>query len=70
MGPLSEMYGRNIIYRVSYVCFFALTFPTAFPPNIGTQNLYNFTPNPGSTANRQKRTWSSDSSPDYVDRLS
>ncbi len=36
MGPLSELYGRNIIYRVSYILFFAFTWPTAFPPNIGT----------------------------------
>ena len=36
MGPLSELYGRNIIYRTSYILFFAFTWPTAFPPNIGT----------------------------------
>ncbi len=36
VGPLSELYGRNIIYRVSYILFFALTWPTAFPPDIGT----------------------------------
>ncbi len=36
VGPLSELYGRNIIYRTSYVLFFALTWPTAFPPDIGT----------------------------------
>lgn len=35
VGPLSELYGRNIIYRTSYVLFFALTWPTAFPPDIG-----------------------------------
>ena len=35
VGPLSELYGRNIIYRTSYVFFFALTWPTAFPPDIG-----------------------------------
>ncbi|KAH0834304.1 major facilitator superfamily domain-containing protein [Lanmaoa asiatica] len=35
VGPLSEMYGRNIIYRVSYILFFIFTFPTAFAPNIG-----------------------------------
>ncbi|KAG9310763.1 major facilitator superfamily domain-containing protein [Chiua virens] len=35
VGPLSEMYGRNIIYRISYILFFILTFPVAFAPNIG-----------------------------------
>ncbi|KAG8215543.1 major facilitator superfamily domain-containing protein [Butyriboletus roseoflavus] len=35
VGPLSEMYGRNIIYRVSYFFFFIFTFPVAFAPNIG-----------------------------------
>ncbi|KAI6143381.1 major facilitator superfamily domain-containing protein [Pisolithus tinctorius] len=34
VGPLSEVYGRNIIYRVSYISFFILTFPVAFAPNI------------------------------------
>lgn len=34
-GPLSELYGRNIIYRVSYLLFFAFTWPVAFPPNMG-----------------------------------
>lgn len=35
VGPLSEMYGRSIIYRASFVCFFAFTWPVAFPPHIG-----------------------------------
>ncbi|KAH7924128.1 MFS general substrate transporter [Leucogyrophana mollusca] len=34
VGPLSEVYGRNIVYRVSYVLFFIFTFPVAFAPNI------------------------------------
>ena len=34
-GPLSEVYGRRIIYRVSFVLFFACTFPVAFAPRIG-----------------------------------
>ena len=34
-GPLSEVYGRNIVYRVSFVLFFAFTFPVAFAPDIG-----------------------------------
>ncbi|KAH7909491.1 major facilitator superfamily domain-containing protein [Hygrophoropsis aurantiaca] len=35
VGPLSEVYGRNIVYRVSYLLFFIFTFPVAFAPNIG-----------------------------------
>ncbi|KAF9219406.1 MFS general substrate transporter [Gyrodon lividus] len=35
VGPLSEVYGRNAIYRVSYIFFFIFTFPVAFAPNIG-----------------------------------
>ncbi|KAI0751317.1 MFS general substrate transporter [Daedaleopsis nitida] len=42
VGPLSELYGRNIIYRTSYVLFFALTWPTAFPPNIATFLVFRF----------------------------
>lgn len=38
VGPLSELYGRNIIYQTSYVLFFAFTWPTAFPPNIGMRH--------------------------------
>lgn len=35
VGPLSEVYGRNIVYRVSYFLFFILQFPVAFAPNAG-----------------------------------
>ena len=35
VGPLSEVYGRSIIYRASFVFFFAFTWPVSFPPNIG-----------------------------------
>ena len=35
VGPLSEVYGRNIVYRVSYTLFFAFSWPVAFAPNIG-----------------------------------
>lgn len=35
VGPLSEIYGRNPIYRISYGLFFALAWPVAFAPNIG-----------------------------------
>ncbi|KAH9853814.1 MFS transporter [Lenzites betulinus] len=42
VGPLSELYGRNIIYQTSYVLFFAFTWPTAFPPNIAVFLLFRF----------------------------
>ena len=35
VGPLSEVYGRNIVYQVSYACFFICSWPIAFAPNIG-----------------------------------
>jgi len=35
VGPLSEVYGRNIIYQVSYLLFFVFSWPVAFAPNIG-----------------------------------
>lgn len=35
VGPLSEVYGRNIIYRMSYVLFFICSWPVAFAPHIG-----------------------------------
>ncbi|KAH9928371.1 MFS general substrate transporter [Fomitopsis serialis] len=41
-GPLSEVYGRNIIYRVSYFLFFVFTWPVAFPPNIATFLVFRF----------------------------
>lgn len=39
-GPLSEVYGRNIIYRVSYILLCAFTFGVAFAPDIGEFWLY------------------------------
>jgi hypothetical protein len=33
-GPMSEIYGRNIVYRVSFALFFLCTFPVAFAPDI------------------------------------
>lgn len=35
VGPLSEVYGRNVVYQISYVLFFIFTFPVVFAPNIG-----------------------------------
>lgn len=34
VGPLSEVYGRNIVYQISYAFFFIFTFPVVFAPNI------------------------------------
>jgi len=33
-GPMSEIYGRNIIYRVSFALFLVCMFPVAFAPDI------------------------------------
>ncbi|KAJ3830022.1 MFS general substrate transporter [Lentinula raphanica] len=41
-GPLSEMYGRNIIYRVSYVLLCAFTFGVAFAPDIAVHLVFRF----------------------------
>ena len=35
VGPLSEVYGRSIIYRVSYTFFFLCSWPVAFAPHTG-----------------------------------
>ncbi|KAG6332618.1 hypothetical protein ID866_6471 [Astraeus odoratus] len=42
VGPLSEVYGRNIIYQASYVFFFICTFPVAFAPNIAVFLVFRF----------------------------
>jgi MFS family permease len=34
-GPMSEIYGRNVVYRFSLALFFAFMFPVAFAPDIG-----------------------------------
>ncbi|KAG2111482.1 major facilitator superfamily domain-containing protein [Suillus clintonianus] len=34
VGPLSEVYGRNAVYEISYALFFVFTFPVVFAPNI------------------------------------
>jgi MFS family permease len=36
IGPLSEVHGRNFMYRISYLLFFAFSWAVAFPPDIGT----------------------------------
>ncbi|THH05837.1 hypothetical protein EW146_g9793 [Bondarzewia mesenterica] len=42
VGPLSEVYGRNIIYRTSFILFFAFTWPVAFAPNIAVYLIFRF----------------------------
>ncbi|CCM05653.1 uncharacterized protein FIBRA_07883 [Fibroporia radiculosa] len=42
VAPLSEIYGRNVVYRVSYFLFWVLTWPTAFPPDIATFLVFRF----------------------------
>lgn len=41
-GPLSEVYGRSIIYRVSFLMFFAFSWPVAFAPNVAVYALFRF----------------------------
>ncbi|KAI0795971.1 MFS general substrate transporter [Abortiporus biennis] len=42
VGPLSEIYGRNIIYRGSFLIFFAFNFAVAFAPNIVVYLVFRF----------------------------
>ncbi|KAF8486247.1 MFS general substrate transporter [Russula ochroleuca] len=41
-GPISEIYGRNIVYRMSFALFFVFSFPVAFAPDIGTFLIFRF----------------------------
>ncbi|KAF8486244.1 MFS general substrate transporter [Russula ochroleuca] len=41
-GPISEIYGRNIVYRMSFALFFVFSFPIAFAPNIGIFLMFRF----------------------------
>ncbi|TFY59780.1 hypothetical protein EVJ58_g5565 [Rhodofomes roseus] len=41
-APLSEVYGRNNVYRVSYFLFWVFTWPVAFPPDIATFLVFRF----------------------------
>ncbi|KAH9989424.1 major facilitator superfamily domain-containing protein [Russula vinacea] len=41
-GPISEIYGRNIVYRMSFALFFVFSFPIAFAPNIGIFLTFRF----------------------------
>ncbi|TFK24141.1 MFS general substrate transporter [Coprinopsis marcescibilis] len=42
LAPLSEVYGRIAVYRVSYGLFFALTWPVSFAPNIAVYLIFRF----------------------------
>lgn len=42
IGPLSEVHGRNPIYRISYLIFFALSWAVAFPPDIAVYMIFRF----------------------------
>ncbi|KAH8108393.1 MFS transporter [Phellopilus nigrolimitatus] len=42
LGPLSEFYGRNPVYWVSYFLFFVFSFPVAFAPNIVVFLIFRF----------------------------
>ncbi|KAJ7092077.1 MFS general substrate transporter [Mycena belliarum] len=41
-GPFSEVYGRAIIYRVSYVLLVLLSFPVVFAPNLAVALVFRF----------------------------
>ncbi|EJD05266.1 MFS transporter [Fomitiporia mediterranea MF3/22] len=42
LGPLSEFYGRNPVYWVSYFLFVVFSFPVAFAPNIVVFLIFRF----------------------------
>lgn len=42
VGPLSEVYGRTPIYRVSFALFTAFSFPVAFAPDIAVFLIFRF----------------------------
>ncbi|KAF9256456.1 MFS general substrate transporter [Marasmius fiardii PR-910] len=42
VGPLSEVYGRNVIYRVSFALLFAFSWAVAFAPNIEVLLIFRF----------------------------
>ncbi|KAJ7680960.1 major facilitator superfamily domain-containing protein [Mycena polygramma] len=41
-GPFSEVYGRAIIYRVSYVLLILLSLPVVFAPNLAVALVFRF----------------------------
>ncbi|KAL0953075.1 hypothetical protein HGRIS_007275 [Hohenbuehelia grisea] len=42
VGPLSEVWGRNIVYQVSYGLLFVFSWPVAFAPNIAVYLIFRF----------------------------
>ncbi|KAF4616014.1 hypothetical protein D9613_011239 [Agrocybe pediades] len=42
IAPMSEMFGRNAVYRVSYTLFFAFNFAVAFAPSIAVYLIFRF----------------------------
>ncbi|KAJ3544006.1 hypothetical protein NM688_g5793 [Phlebia brevispora] len=42
VGPLSEVHGRSIVYRASYLLFFAFSWAVAFPPHIAVYTIFRF----------------------------
>ncbi|KAK7696651.1 hypothetical protein QCA50_001309 [Cerrena zonata] len=42
LGPLSELYGRNIVYRASFFLFWVFSWPVAFPPHIAVFLTFRF----------------------------
>ncbi|TFK55492.1 MFS general substrate transporter [Heliocybe sulcata] len=42
LGPLSEFYGRNLVYWSSYACFWISTFPVAFAHNAPVHLIFRF----------------------------
>ncbi|KII93520.1 hypothetical protein PLICRDRAFT_152327 [Plicaturopsis crispa FD-325 SS-3] len=42
IGPLSEMYGRTIVYRVSYTLLFIFSWPVTFAPNLAVYLIFRF----------------------------
>ena len=43
-GPMSEIHGRNAVYRFSFCLFFVCMFPVAFAPDICTYAMYSPSP--------------------------
>lgn len=41
-GPLSEVYGRNPVYRIGYLLFWIFSWPVAFAPNISVYLVFRF----------------------------
>ncbi|KAJ6538823.1 major facilitator superfamily domain-containing protein [Mycena vulgaris] len=42
MGPFSEVYGRTIIYRISYISLVLLSLPVVFAPNLAVLVVFRF----------------------------